>query len=143
EISDVEQRPRHAPAAGLRRQLRHRPRLHPSRVRISLQRRKCDSRHSARRTPSINKYDIDTEREAATPLFFYWHLYTSVFTYLSPESTISVTTFVPGPRRRPTSIAAMTLAPDDVPANNASSRARRRAISFASSVLTAMTSSKS
>src|SRR5512137_1982743 len=66
---------------------------------------------------------------------------TSVLTYLSPESHIRVTTVRPGPRRSATRIAAMTFAPDDVPVKIASSRARRRAISFASAVATAWISS--
>ena len=67
--------------------------------------------------------------------------YSSLLRYLSPESAISVTTVAPRPSRSPTCIAAMTFAPDDVPAKSASSRARRLAISFASSVLTATISS--
>src|SRR5438067_6494507 len=46
--------------------------------------------------------------------------YTSVLKYFSPESTRSVTTFAPAPRRLPTSIAASTFAPEDVPAKSAS-----------------------
>jgi hypothetical protein len=38
-----------------------------------------------------------------------------VFRYLSPESAATVTTAFPGPRRRPTWIAASTLAPVEVP----------------------------
>src|SRR5262245_26248990 len=63
--------------------------------------------------------------------------YTSVLKYFNPESTISVTTCAAGPNSWPTRIAARTFAPDDVPAKRASSRARRRAISFASAVGTA------
>src|SRR2546426_11692232 len=47
---------------------------------------------------------------------------------------MSVTTVAPGPSSSAMRIAAMTLAPDDVPPNNPSSRARRRAIAFASSL---------
>ena len=47
------------------------------------------------------------------------------------------------PQRWATRIAAMTLAPDDVPAKSASSRASRLAIAFASSVFTAWISSAS
>ena len=46
----------------------------------------------------------------------------------------SVTTAFPGPRRRPTWIAARTLAPVEVPAKIPSSLASRRAMPFASSV---------
>src|SRR5438270_10352379 len=49
--------------------------------------------------------------------------YTSVLTYFRPESAISVTTLASGPSRSARRIAAPTLAPEDVPANSASSRA--------------------
>ena len=49
----------------------------------------------------------------------------------------------PLPRRSATRIAATTFAPEDVPANRASSRARRRVIAFASSVGTGTISSTS
>lgn len=47
---------------------------------------------------------------------------------------MSVTTVAPDRRRSASRIAATTLAPDDVPANNASSRASLRAITFAAAV---------
>src|SRR5262245_47872244 len=50
-----------------------------------------------------------------------------------------VTMVAPGPSWRPNWMAAITLAPEEVPANMASSRARRRVISFASSVGTGST----
>jgi hypothetical protein len=53
---------------------------------------------------------------------------------------MSVTTFAFGPSRW-TTWSATTFAPEEVPAKRASSRAMRRVISFASSVLTGMTSS--
>ena len=63
--------------------------------------------------------------------------------YLRPESAINVTILASGPSRAAIGIAATTLAPEEVPANGASSRAIRRAISFASSVATAPTWSTS
>jgi len=51
--------------------------------------------------------------------------------------------FPPAPSLATTWIAARTLAPEDVPAKRASSRARRRAMSLASSVLTGRISSPS
>src|SRR5687768_16509036 len=69
--------------------------------------------------------------------------YTSVLRYLRPESAMSVTTVALGPSRCPISMAATTFAPEEVPAKSASSRARRLAIAFASSVFTAMISSTS
>src|SRR5262245_28589945 len=68
---------------------------------------------------------------------------TSVLRYLSPESGNKVTTVLPGPSRSATRSAAITFAPDDVPANSASSRARRRAIAFASAVATGSIASTS
>jgi hypothetical protein len=60
--------------------------------------------------------------------------YTLVLRYFRPESTSKVAILAFGPRRCPTWIAARTFAPDDVPANNPSSRARRLAMSPASAV---------
>ena len=67
--------------------------------------------------------------------------YTAVLRYFKPESAISVTTFAFGPNRFPISIAAITFAPDEVPANNASSRAMRLVICIASAVFTGTISS--
>src|SRR6266516_1712930 len=58
---------------------------------------------------------------------------TSVLTYRSPESMMIVPTVAPAPSRLATCSAATMLAPLEVPAKMASSRARRRAIAFASS----------
>src|SRR5437867_1867747 len=61
---------------------------------------------------------------------------TSVLTYRNPESMMIVPTVAPAPSRFATCSAATMLAPLDVPAKMASSRARRRAIAFASSEAT-------
>src|SRR5437879_1982159 len=61
---------------------------------------------------------------------------TSVLTYRNPESMMIVPTVAPAPSRLATCSAATMLAPLEVPAKMASSRARRRAISFASSEAT-------
>src|SRR5437879_842595 len=57
---------------------------------------------------------------------------TSVLTYRNPESMMIVPTVAPAPNRFATCSAATMLAPLEVPAKMASSRARRRAIPFAS-----------
>ena len=54
---------------------------------------------------------------------------------------MSVTILAFGPIRSAARIAATTFAPEDVPSKRASSLASRRAISFASSVLTSRTPS--
>src|SRR5256712_670723 len=61
---------------------------------------------------------------------------TSVLTYRNPESMMIVPTVAPAPSRLATCSAATMLAPLDVPAKMASSRARRRAIALASSEAT-------
>src|SRR5256885_11804017 len=61
---------------------------------------------------------------------------TSVLTYRNPESMMIVPTVAPAPSRFATCSAATMLAPLEVPAKMASSRARRRAIALASSEAT-------
>src|SRR5437870_2415296 len=61
---------------------------------------------------------------------------TSVLTYRNPESMMIVPTVAPVPSRFATCSAATMLAPLEVPAKMASSRARRRAIALASSEAT-------
>lgn len=61
--------------------------------------------------------------------------------YLSPESTINVTTVAFGLSCSPILIAAITLTPDEVPAKRPSSLVYLLAIALASSVFTAIISS--
>src|ERR1700688_3832553 len=89
---------------------------------------------SATETGQVHSPAFSSDRAGASEIDDYaW--YRSPARYLKPVSTATVATVLPRPSSCASCSAAVTLRPEDVPANIPSSFARRRAISRAGGFL--------